>query len=160
MSLAFAARRSLNCSTSQLICILSPTRTDLFSLEWGIEGGEVKPNNSVHKSFHVKLVFPITDKPSTGTLNITSISCKVIPISLWGKYNVCISGRQCSTKAMINAWSTAKSRIWKSPFNPSLWYSRWSVGLTRPKVTKWISVDTLVCLAFAAHERTLGSESA
>ena len=57
--------------------------------------------------FHCRSVFPVTGNPTTGIPSITSISCKVIPISPWGKWNVCVYGRHRSTKAVIKAWSTS-----------------------------------------------------
>ena len=76
------------------------------------------PNNSRHTSFHFRSVLPGTSNPSTGIPSITSISCKVIPISPWGKWNVCVSGRHHSTKAVIKAWSTSISGTLNNPVKP------------------------------------------
>ena len=53
-------------------------------------------------SLVVILTLSVTSNPSTRTPSITSISCKVMPISPCGRWNVCVSGRQRSTSAVIN----------------------------------------------------------
>ena len=45
----------------------------------------------------------------------TSISCKVIPISPWGKWNVCGFERHHSTKVVIKAWLTSISGTLNKP---------------------------------------------
>lgn len=60
-------------------------------------------------------VFPMTGNPSTGIPSITSIFCKVIPISPWGKWNMCVSGHHRLTKAMIKVWSTSISGTLNNP---------------------------------------------
>ena len=56
--------------------------------------------------------------PSDRQPIITSISCKVIPISPWGKWNVCVSGRHRLTKVVIRAWSTSISGTLNNPVKP------------------------------------------
>ena len=55
--------------------------------------------------------------PSDRQPIITSISCKVIPISPWGKWNVCVSGRHRSTKAVFKAWLTSILGTLNNPAN-------------------------------------------
>ena len=83
--------------------------------EFGITGRGSWPNKSRHTLFHFRSVLPVIGNPSTGIPSITSISYKVIPISPWGKWNVCVSGRHRSTKAMIRAWLTSISGTLNNP---------------------------------------------
>ena len=82
-----------------------PIEEDLFELR--IEGGGPCPNNYKHSQLQFMSVFPVTSNPSTKSPSITSISCKVIPISPQGKWNVCVSRRHHSTKAVIKVWLTS-----------------------------------------------------
>ena len=111
------ARGVANYASSHLYFILTPVRVDVF--EFDITDGGSWPNNSRHSKFHLYSVLPVTGNPSTRIPSITSISCKVIPISQWGKWNICVSGRHCSTKAMIKAWSTSISRTLNKPIKPA-----------------------------------------
>ena len=77
------------------------------------------PNKSRHTSFHFRSVLLVIGNPSIEIPNITSISCKMIPISPWGKWNVCVSGCHRSTKAMIRAWSTSISGTLNNSVKPA-----------------------------------------
>ena len=99
-SLAFAVGGATNRTSSHLYLILTPARIDFFEL--GIVGRGRWPKKSRHTSLYVMSVFPVIGNPSTRIPSITSISCKVIPISPWGKWNVCIFGHHHSTKAVVN----------------------------------------------------------
>ena len=117
LSPASAAGGVANCASSHLYFILAPARVDLF--EFGITGRGSWPNKSRHTTFHFRSVLPVTGNPSTKIPSITSISCKVIPISPWGQWNVCVSGCHCSTKAVIKAWSTSISGTLNNPIKPT-----------------------------------------
>ena len=108
---------AVNRASSHLYLILTPTRIDLF--EFGIVGRGSWPNKSQHTSLHFMSVFPVTSNPSTEIPSITSISCKVIPISPWSKWNICVFGSHCSTKAVIEAWSTSISRTLNNSIKPA-----------------------------------------
>ena len=100
-----------------LVFYPGPVRVDLF--EFGIMGGGSWPNKSQHTSFHFRSVLLVTGNPSTRIPSITSISCKVIPISPWGKWNVSVSGRYRPTKAVIKAWSTSISGTLNNSIKPA-----------------------------------------
>ena len=112
-----AARGAANHASSHLYLILALVRINMFEL--GIKGEGWWSNNSWHSKLQFMFVYPVTSNPSTEIPNITSTSCKVIPISPWGKWNVCVSERHRSTKAMIKAWSTSISRTLNNPVKPA-----------------------------------------
>ena len=64
-------------------------------------------------------VFPMIGNPFAKSPSITSISCKVIPISPWGKWKVCVSGHHRLTKVVIKAWSTSISRTLNNLVKPT-----------------------------------------
>ena len=116
LSTASAAGGAANRASSHLYLILAPARIDLFKFGTASRGSW--PNKSRHTSLHFMSVFLVTGNPSTRIPSITSISCKVIPISPQGKWNVCIFERHHSIKAVIKVWSTSISRTLNNLVKP------------------------------------------
>ena len=100
-----------------LVSYPHPIKIDMFELR--IECGGLWPNNCKHNQLQFISVFLVTSKPSTESPSITSISCEVILISPWGKWNVCFSECHHSTKAVIKAWSTSISGTLNNPVKPT-----------------------------------------
>ena len=145
--MALAGRGLLNRSSSHLAFTLGlsitlvflPTPTCLFGGLCHSNLAQRSPQSSIR-------VNPTTDKPSTGTPIITSMSCNVMVISLWGKWNECVSDRHLSTNIVINAWSTFIHGSNPPSSRPFSWWRQVSTPGTSYKQSSLVLI-----IAFTKH---------